>query len=271
MRTHMDVKEGYRPWRPTVKASDAAPGRGPNWRSARGRPVERYAPGMGYPGDEGGGPPDSRLDTREGAAVGRDRWTRTRPAGEYAQRQPPPPGRRFSPGHHGLSPGHHGVPRHHGLRGRPGLPGARPGHGAVRARGAPTGRRARDRAAGTRPGRGQRARPRRLPGGPGPARRRSLLARERLAPPGPAARAGDPGRTRKRSRQGRITVPRIVVERRGVPHRGAGRARPGPRIPARTRSARPCLPARPVLALERTRAPHRRCRGAAGAGRRVRP
>ena len=72
MRTHMDVKEGYRPLRPTVKASDArgGPGGRPAWpgRQIAGPPegcsVERYAPGMGYPGDEGGGPPDSRLDAR---------------------------------------------------------------------------------------------------------------------------------------------------------------------------------------------------------------
>ena len=80
MRTHMDVQEGYRPLLVTVKASDDAgrPGRplrvgragDPPWpgRQIAGPPevrfIERYAPGMGYPGDEGGGPPDSRLDAR---------------------------------------------------------------------------------------------------------------------------------------------------------------------------------------------------------------
>ena len=65
MRTHMDVKEGYRPLLVTVKASGRC---GRAGRQIAGppevRPVERYAPGMGYPGDEGGGPPDSRLDAR---------------------------------------------------------------------------------------------------------------------------------------------------------------------------------------------------------------
>src|SRR5216684_8651052 len=112
MRTHMDVKEGYRPLLVTVKASDrrGRPGRqiaGP----PEARPVERYAPGMGYPGDEGGGPPDSRLDatTRRaalsipprgpaapgeeepGEAVGRRRAPAARAAGPAAD-SPLPPG-----------------------------------------------------------------------------------------------------------------------------------------------------------------------------------
>ena len=59
----MDVKEGYRPSPATVKASDHVvmpgrplrPGRQANCRPPEARSLERYAPGMGYPGDEGGG------------------------------------------------------------------------------------------------------------------------------------------------------------------------------------------------------------------------
>ena len=66
MRTHMDVQEGYRPRRPTVKANGAAQATGQFGGPPEAGPVERYAPGMGYPGDEGVGPPDSRLDTPAG-------------------------------------------------------------------------------------------------------------------------------------------------------------------------------------------------------------
>jgi hypothetical protein len=67
MRTHMDVQEGYRPFVVTVKASGAQAA--PDGQIAgppEAGPVERYAPGMGYPGDEGGGPPDSRVDAPAG-------------------------------------------------------------------------------------------------------------------------------------------------------------------------------------------------------------
>src|ERR1700733_11094843 len=68
----MDVKEGYRPLLVTVKANGdagvrdgrpALPG-GQIAGPPEVRSVERYAPGMAYPGDEGGGPPESRLDAR---------------------------------------------------------------------------------------------------------------------------------------------------------------------------------------------------------------
>src|SRR5512135_1820832 len=67
----MDVNEGYRPRRPTVKASGAAQAAGQIGGPPEAAPVERYAPGMGYPGDEGSGPPDSRLDTPAGRGGGR--------------------------------------------------------------------------------------------------------------------------------------------------------------------------------------------------------
>src|ERR1700733_7373906 len=73
----MDVKEGYRPLLVTVKANGdagvrdgrpALPG-GQIAGPPEVRSVERYAPGMGYPGDEGGGPPESRLDARTSRAA----------------------------------------------------------------------------------------------------------------------------------------------------------------------------------------------------------
>ena len=107
MRTHMDVQEGYRPFVVTVKASGAPAA--PDGQIAgppEAGPVERYAPGMGYPGDEGGGPPDSRVDAPAGRRG--DRREGTRPSAGpgrgirvqrgdqlpgQVQRQPPAPGR----------------------------------------------------------------------------------------------------------------------------------------------------------------------------------
>ncbi len=126
MRTHMDVKEGYRPLRPTVKASDARGGPG---RRARPGPagklpvrprccsVERYAPGMGYPGDEGGGPPDSRLDAR------------TRRAAVSSPPQAVPPGWQDPDGEEpGETPGRRRAPSA-GSAGAPGDGPAQPGYG----------------------------------------------------------------------------------------------------------------------------------------------
>ena len=125
MRTHMDVQEGYRPWRPTVKASGAVQAAGQFGGPPEAGPVERYAPGMGYPGDEGGGPPDSRLDTpagrggrqREGARSGSHR----RPVGDSR------------PGtvEYLAAP----AARNHGPRGGPGTtgPAAGPGYPAAAA------------------------------------------------------------------------------------------------------------------------------------------
>src|ERR1035438_7161441 len=81
MRTHVDVQAGYRPWRPTVKVSggprrSGAPGSQISGPPEAG-PVERYAPAMGYPDDEGGGPPDSRLGAPSGRAGGQADTTRS--------------------------------------------------------------------------------------------------------------------------------------------------------------------------------------------------
>jgi hypothetical protein len=91
-----------------------------------------------------------------------------------------------------------------------------------------------------------------------------------MAAPGTAARPGDPGSARQRFRRRGIAA-RVTVERRRLPDRGSQRTRPRARIPACTRSTRPGVPARPVLAVERACAPRgERCRAARADGR-VRP
>src|SRR5258708_34605870 len=111
MRTHMDVKEGYRPFVVTVKASGAPAASGGQIAGPpEAGPVERYAPGMGYPGDEGGGPPDSRLDApagRRGDRRGSTGRRRARGGGSRdsggarhpgrASGRPPPPDPATSP------------------------------------------------------------------------------------------------------------------------------------------------------------------------------
>jgi hypothetical protein len=92
-----------------------------------------------------------------------------------------------------------------------------------------------------------------------------------VAAPGTAARPGDPGSARQRSCQRRITAPRVTVERWRLPDCGPRRTRPGARIPARAWSARPGLPAGPVLGVERACAPRGKCRRAPRTGCRVRP
>jgi hypothetical protein len=112
---------------------------------------------------------------------------------------------------------------------------------------------ARGRTAETWTRRGQRARPRRHPArvGAGHVQGRSAVTGERVAASGTAARPGDPGSTGERFRQRGITASGVTVERRCLPDRGPRRTRPGARIPARTGSARPGVPAGPVLAVER--------------------
>jgi hypothetical protein len=92
-----------------------------------------------------------------------------------------------------------------------------------------------------------------------------------VAAPGPAARPGDPGSAERRSQRRGITASRVTVERRRLPDRGARRTRPGTRIPARTRSTRPGIPAGPVLAVEHPCAPRGECGRSTRTDSRVRP
>ncbi len=251
MRTHMDVQEGYRPFVVTVKASGDT-GR-PGGQIA-GPPetgtVERYAPGMGYPGNEGGGPPDSRLDALAGrrsdqhertgrrraraeesgyggesGQPGRSSGSHRRPdgasspgTGAYRGSAGPPeatgpyPGiaRSLTPAPTGPYPGQAAGPA------GPGYPGAT----AYAPASAGTGDQARNRPARARSSRGQRSRARRRaaagPGHPAGGRRRSPVTGERVAPPGAAARPGDPGRAGEQPRQRRIRSP---AGRCGAPER----------------------------------------------------
>ena len=169
MRTHMDVQEGYRPWRPTVKASGAAQAAGQIGGPPEAGPVERYAPGMGYPGDEGGGPPDSRLDTPAGrgsgpleGAAGRGSGPRERTRSGSHRR----PAGDSRPGTTGSYPGtttYRGTTEYPGSTGSAAGPGY-PAPAAGTARYAPaaprpgtgpgTGRRGRGPAGDSEPGRG---------------------------------------------------------------------------------------------------------------------
>ena len=378
MRTHMDVKEGYRPLLVTVKASDHAGGRDAApprpGRQIAGPPevrsVERYAPGMGYPGDEGGGPPESRLDARTrraalssqsraaqpwaipprgpaapgeeepGEAAGRRRapaagsagptgdspahlgyggrsgyggetsypggssgshrrpdgpssypgWTAGPAAAGYAAPAPggtgyppatqgtgqPPatPGTGYPPGHPestGYPPATPGTGYPAATQGTD-RPAAAPGTGyppATRGTGSGrgAGRRRREPAEGSEPGRSaaQPTSPPAMTSGGPPSRENAWRRPERR--PGQEIQ-GAPGEW---FRQRGIAASRVTVERRRLPDRGPRRTRPGARIPARTRSTRPGVPAGPVLAVERACAPRGECGRAARADSRVRP
>ena len=275
---------------------------------------------MGYPGDEGGGPPDSRLDARTrraalsipprgpaapgeeepGGAVGRRRAPAARSAGPAAD-SPAPPGYGGSSGYGGetsypggssgshrrpdgpssypgptagpapagyaaAAPGGTGYPPADQGTGRPpatpgtgyppatqgtGRPPAAPGTGyppATRGTGSgrAAGRRRREHSEGREPS--TRRHPARVGAGHD---RRSTVTGERVAASGTAARPGDPGSAGERFRQRGIAASRVTVERRRLPDRGPRRTRPIAWIPARARSARPGVPAGPILAVER--------------------
>ena len=170
--------------------------------------------------------------------------------------------RRLTPGGTGYPPagqgtGHPPASPGTGYAGRPrdGTAGCL-GHG-LRASYPGNGIRAWGRATETRTRGEQPARPQRHPAraGVSHAQRRAAVTGERVAAPGTAARPGDSGSAGQRFCQRRITAPWVTVEPGRLPDGGSWRTRPGPRVPARTRSTRPGVPAGPVLAVERARAP----------------
>ena len=249
----------------TTKAR--GPGRGRTGGS--GRPAAGTSHG---PSRDGRGSPSpaglwGQIRVRRGDQLPR-RIQRQSPAPGRPHLVLPRPGSRPGPGWiRGVSPGRHGLPACHAGDGTPArypghrLPPGDPGTGAGRS----GARRRREPGAGGQPGRNTTS-----PASPttsvGPSSRENAWRRPERRP-GQEIQGAPAQRFRRRG----IAASRVTVERRRLPDRGSGRTRPGARIPARTRSTRPGIPAGPVLAVERACAPRGECGRTARADGRGRP
>ncbi len=252
MRTHMDVQEGYRPRRPTVKASGTPQAAGQFGGPPEAGPVERYAPGMGYPGDEGGGPPGSRLDRPAGRGGRQGESTRSgshrRPVGDSRPGSAEYPAALGYPG----TPGPAGCPGHPGPAGLPRATRAprapRPDRATRRL---PRERQAirpvlRNRGRGTRPGGGGVIGPGMLTTAAPPSGRPRRRPQPRALPrrartPGAARTGARVRRSRGDPRARRPAPPPRPADRCGAPELSApqGRADAAQSADSRPRPVRP--------------------------------